>query len=142
MPLANLINLSFLSFPLACISSTPRTHAHINLWHKSDLLFCISLSVYFFSLWCTQLVTATGCYNMTKCPREIHEIEAVMAGAPWPVKKTSTGVGNGLESKAWLATACITDMNSCHFHISFPSKFCEKIIPLVPYTYTFSTFPL
>ncbi|WJX48218.1 Xaa-Pro dipeptidase [Trifolium repens] len=46
------------------------------------------------------LVTATGCYNMTKCPREIHEIEAVMAGAPWPVKKTSTGVGNGLESKA------------------------------------------
>ncbi|KAK2385352.1 Metallopeptidase M24 family protein [Trifolium repens] len=46
------------------------------------------------------LVTATGCYNMTKCPREIHEIEAVMAGAPWPIKKTSTGVGNGMESKA------------------------------------------
>ncbi|KAL5052740.1 hypothetical protein RYX36_033422 [Vicia faba] len=46
------------------------------------------------------LVTATGCYNMTKCPRKIQEIEAVMAGAPWPVKKTSTTVGNGLESKA------------------------------------------
>ncbi|KAJ1438018.1 Peptidase M24 [Sesbania bispinosa] len=46
------------------------------------------------------LVTAAGCYNMTKCPREIQEIEAVMAGAPWPAKKTSTYVGNGLESKA------------------------------------------
>ncbi|XP_020973001.1 LOW QUALITY PROTEIN: xaa-Pro dipeptidase [Arachis ipaensis] len=34
------------------------------------------------------LVTAAGCYNMTKCPREIKEIEAVMAGAPWPIKKT------------------------------------------------------
>ncbi|KAJ1408142.1 Peptidase M24 [Sesbania bispinosa] len=45
------------------------------------------------------LVTAAGCYNMTKCPREIREIEAVMAGAPWPAKKTSTYVGNGLESK-------------------------------------------
>ncbi|OIV93606.1 hypothetical protein TanjilG_04838 [Lupinus angustifolius] len=32
------------------------------------------------------VVTATGCYNMTKCPREIHEVEAVMAGAPWPPK--------------------------------------------------------
>ncbi|KAK7251484.1 hypothetical protein RIF29_34731 [Crotalaria pallida] len=35
------------------------------------------------------VVTASGCYNMTKCPREIQEIEAVMAGAPWPAKKTS-----------------------------------------------------
>ncbi|KAG5041597.1 hypothetical protein JHK85_014073 [Glycine max] len=33
------------------------------------------------------LVTATGCYNMTKCPREMREIEAVMAGAPWPAQK-------------------------------------------------------
>ncbi|KAH1235847.1 Xaa-Pro dipeptidase [Glycine max] len=31
------------------------------------------------------------------CPREIQEIEAVMAGAPWPAKKTSTHVGNGLQ---------------------------------------------
>lgn len=46
------------------------------------------------------LVTAAGCYNMTKCPREIHEIEAAMAGGPWPVKKTSTSVENGLVSKA------------------------------------------
>ncbi|CAL1414194.1 unnamed protein product [Linum trigynum] len=29
-------------------------------------------------------VTATGCKNMTKCPRTIADIEAVMAGAPWP----------------------------------------------------------
>ncbi|KAE9614018.1 putative xaa-Pro dipeptidase [Lupinus albus] len=29
------------------------------------------------------LVTAAGCYNMTKCPRTTQEIEAVMAGAPW-----------------------------------------------------------
>jgi len=34
-------------------------------------------------------VTANGCKNMTKCPREIGEIEAVMAGAPWPLDKTS-----------------------------------------------------
>ncbi|GMY36251.1 xaa-Pro dipeptidase [Fagus crenata] len=36
-------------------------------------------------------VTASGCKNMTKCPREIWEIEAVMAGAPWPLNKTSVG---------------------------------------------------
>ncbi|KAL9330086.1 hypothetical protein ACSQ67_005089 [Phaseolus vulgaris] len=35
------------------------------------------------------LVTAAGCYNMTKCPREIGEIEGVMAGAPWPAKNIS-----------------------------------------------------
>ncbi|XP_018819043.1 xaa-Pro dipeptidase [Juglans regia] len=32
-------------------------------------------------------VTASGCKNMTKCPREILDIEAVMAGAPWPLEK-------------------------------------------------------
>ncbi|XP_078176696.1 metallopeptidase M24 family protein isoform X1 [Carex rostrata] len=32
-------------------------------------------------------VTAGGCRNMTNCPRETWEIEAVMAGAPWPLKK-------------------------------------------------------
>uniref|UniRef100_A0A2N9J6R7 Uncharacterized protein n=1 Tax=Fagus sylvatica TaxID=28930 RepID=A0A2N9J6R7_FAGSY len=36
-------------------------------------------------------VTASGCKNMTKCSREIWEIEAVMAGAPWPLNKTSVG---------------------------------------------------
>uniref|UniRef100_A0A6M2E831 Xaa-Pro dipeptidase n=1 Tax=Populus davidiana TaxID=266767 RepID=A0A6M2E831_9ROSI len=30
-------------------------------------------------------VTAGGCQNMTKCPRQISEIEAVMAGSPWPL---------------------------------------------------------
>ncbi|KAL7096792.1 hypothetical protein ACP275_10G102000 [Erythranthe tilingii] len=34
-------------------------------------------------------VTCDGCVNMTKCPREIKEIEAVMAGAPWPINRTS-----------------------------------------------------
>ncbi|XP_073000238.1 uncharacterized protein [Typha latifolia] len=29
-------------------------------------------------------VTAEGCKNLTNCPRETWEIEAVMAGAPWP----------------------------------------------------------
>ncbi|XP_047310161.1 xaa-Pro dipeptidase [Impatiens glandulifera] len=29
-------------------------------------------------------VTSDGCVNMTKVPRETHEIEAVMAGVPWP----------------------------------------------------------
>ncbi|KAM0933575.1 putative xaa-Pro dipeptidase [Dioscorea sansibarensis] len=30
-------------------------------------------------------VTSTGCKNLTNCPRETWEIEAVMAGAPWPL---------------------------------------------------------
>uniref|UniRef100_A0A6N2MNG7 Peptidase M24 domain-containing protein n=1 Tax=Salix viminalis TaxID=40686 RepID=A0A6N2MNG7_SALVM len=30
-------------------------------------------------------VTAGGCQNMTKCPRQVFEIEAVMAGSPWPL---------------------------------------------------------
>jgi Xaa-Pro dipeptidase len=33
------------------------------------------------------VVTADGCENLTKCPREIQEVEAVMAGAAWPVSK-------------------------------------------------------
>ncbi|TQD79615.1 hypothetical protein C1H46_034840 [Malus baccata] len=37
------------------------------------------------------LVTANGCKNMTKVPQEISEIEAVMAGAPWPLDKSSSG---------------------------------------------------
>ncbi|XP_050219269.1 uncharacterized protein LOC126669762 isoform X2 [Mercurialis annua] len=32
-------------------------------------------------------VTANGCHNMTNCPREVWEIEAVMAGAAWPLNK-------------------------------------------------------
>uniref|UniRef100_A0A2P2LCK9 Xaa-pro dipeptidase n=1 Tax=Rhizophora mucronata TaxID=61149 RepID=A0A2P2LCK9_RHIMU len=31
-------------------------------------------------------VTANGCKNMTMVPRDTWEIEAVMAGAPWPLK--------------------------------------------------------
>lgn len=30
-------------------------------------------------------VTANGCRNLTDCPRKTWEIEAVMAGAPWPL---------------------------------------------------------
>ncbi|KAJ0964603.1 hypothetical protein J5N97_025741 [Dioscorea zingiberensis] len=30
-------------------------------------------------------VTSTGCKNLTNCPRQTWEIEAVMAGAPWPL---------------------------------------------------------
>eukprot|EP00252_Welwitschia_mirabilis_P020733 TRINITY_DN5139_c0_g1_i2.p1 TRINITY_DN5139_c0_g1~~TRINITY_DN5139_c0_g1_i2.p1 ORF type:complete len:492 (+),score=94.77 TRINITY_DN5139_c0_g1_i2:65-1540(+) len=33
------------------------------------------------------LITADGCKNLTKCPRETWEIEAVMRGEPWPLKK-------------------------------------------------------
>ncbi|PIN07218.1 Xaa-Pro dipeptidase [Handroanthus impetiginosus] len=40
-------------------------------------------------------VTSDGCLNMTKCPREIRDIEAVMAGAPWPIKLTSIPSVNG-----------------------------------------------
>lgn len=32
---------------------------------------------------------------MSKCPRKIEEIEAVMAGAPWPIEKTTFLSGNG-----------------------------------------------
>jgi Xaa-Pro dipeptidase len=34
---------------------------------------------------------------MTKCPRKISEIEAVMAGAPWPIDKASIYLENGRE---------------------------------------------
>ncbi|KAL2555234.1 Metallopeptidase M24 family protein [Forsythia ovata] len=40
-------------------------------------------------------VTSSGCVNMTKCPREIQEIEAVMTGAPWPILKTTIPPANG-----------------------------------------------
>ncbi|KAH0657065.1 hypothetical protein KY285_031947 [Solanum tuberosum] len=40
-------------------------------------------------------VTSSGCVNMSKCPRKIEEIEAVMAGAPWPIEKTTFLSGNG-----------------------------------------------
>lgn len=30
------------------------------------------------------LITAEGCENLTVCPRTVAEVEAVMAGAPWP----------------------------------------------------------
>jgi Xaa-Pro dipeptidase len=30
------------------------------------------------------LVTEDGIENMTRCPRTVAEVEAVMAGAPWP----------------------------------------------------------
>ncbi|CAN6271990.1 unnamed protein product [Urochloa humidicola] len=47
-------------------------------------------------------VTAEGCRNLTNCPRETWEIEAVMAGAPWPLPASSSSAAaaeNGL-SKA------------------------------------------
>jgi Xaa-Pro dipeptidase len=37
-----------------------------------------------------QYVTAQGCRNLTNCPRETWEIEAVMAGAPWPLPASSS----------------------------------------------------
>ncbi|KAL8234825.1 hypothetical protein R6Q59_020925 [Mikania micrantha] len=33
-------------------------------------------------------VTGDGCVNMTKVPRKIEDVEAVMGGAPWPIKKS------------------------------------------------------
>ncbi|XP_024017135.1 xaa-Pro dipeptidase [Morus notabilis] len=46
-------------------------------------------------------ITANGCKNMTNVPREIHEIEAVMAGAPWPLDKVSIySAVNGEENKS------------------------------------------
>ncbi|CAI9100525.1 OLC1v1037645C1 [Oldenlandia corymbosa var. corymbosa] len=35
-------------------------------------------------------VTSSGCVNLTKVPREIKDIEAVMGGAPWPIKRTTS----------------------------------------------------
>ncbi len=34
------------------------------------------------------IVTAEGAESMTKVPRTVEEIEAVMAGAPWPPQST------------------------------------------------------
>ncbi|KAH7285495.1 hypothetical protein KP509_33G031100 [Ceratopteris richardii] len=31
------------------------------------------------------VITADGCENLTKCPREIRDVEAVMSGEPWPL---------------------------------------------------------
>eukprot|EP01094_Clydonella_sp_ATCC50884_P027362 TRINITY_DN7832_c1_g1_i1.p1 TRINITY_DN7832_c1_g1~~TRINITY_DN7832_c1_g1_i1.p1 ORF type:complete len:536 (-),score=190.51 TRINITY_DN7832_c1_g1_i1:118-1659(-) len=31
------------------------------------------------------IITADGMENMTKCPRTVEEVEAVMAGKPWPI---------------------------------------------------------
>ncbi|XP_006648470.1 xaa-Pro dipeptidase [Oryza brachyantha] len=42
-------------------------------------------------------VTAHGCKNLTNCPRETWEIEAVMAGEPWPLRSsTALATNNGL----------------------------------------------
>nr|GEY43791.1 xaa-Pro dipeptidase [Tanacetum cinerariifolium] len=36
----------------------------------------------------SQYVTSDGCVNMTKVPRKIEDVEAVMGGASWPIKKS------------------------------------------------------
>ncbi|CAD5187904.1 uncharacterized protein LOC135582740 isoform X1 [Musa acuminata AAA Group] len=41
------------------------------------------------------VVTADGCKNLTNCPRETWEIEAVMAGAPWPLDHARFKSQNG-----------------------------------------------
>lgn len=33
------------------------------------------------------VMTADGCYSLTDVPREVADVEAVMAGEPWPRKK-------------------------------------------------------
>ncbi|CAM0946149.1 unnamed protein product [Alopecurus aequalis] len=43
-------------------------------------------------------VTAQGCKNMTNVPRETWEIEAVMAGAPWPSRASSSSVTTATEN--------------------------------------------
>lgn len=43
----------------------------------------------------SQLVTAEGCRNLTNCPRKSWEIEAVMAGAPWPPAPAALGQNGG-----------------------------------------------
>ncbi|KAG5547269.1 hypothetical protein RHGRI_013070 [Rhododendron griersonianum] len=42
-------------------------------------------------------ITANGCVNMTKVPRETWEIEAVMAGQSWPLKNEQPCSENGVE---------------------------------------------
>ncbi|VAI45755.1 unnamed protein product [Triticum turgidum subsp. durum] len=68
---------------LACSQRT-------NRYHGSEVLYFghgYVLSLY---------VTAQGCKNLTNCPRETWEIEAVMAGAPWPPRASVTRAENGL----------------------------------------------
>lgn len=50
---------------------------------------CVVSDIPVFSCCLWQHVTANGCKNMTNVPREIWEIEAVMAGAAWPLDKAS-----------------------------------------------------
>ncbi|KAK6941412.1 Aminopeptidase P, N-terminal [Dillenia turbinata] len=40
-------------------------------------------------------VTSNGSKNLTSCPRKTYEIEAVMAGAPWPASSASHSAVNG-----------------------------------------------
>ncbi|XP_068652092.1 uncharacterized protein [Aristolochia californica] len=40
-------------------------------------------------------VTSNGCKNLTNCPRETWEIEAVMAGASWPLNQASVSQNGG-----------------------------------------------
>ncbi|XP_077217115.1 metallopeptidase M24 family protein [Tasmannia lanceolata] len=42
-------------------------------------------------------ITCNGCKNLSNCPRERWEIEAVMAGAPWPLDKSFSrgNIGEG-----------------------------------------------
>ncbi|CAA6660959.1 unnamed protein product [Spirodela intermedia] len=47
------------------------------------------------AMWYDALVTAEGCRNLTNCPRKTWEIEAVMAGAPWPPPPPATLSQNG-----------------------------------------------
>ncbi|KAK8956122.1 hypothetical protein KSP40_PGU010554 [Platanthera guangdongensis] len=48
------------------------------------------------------VVTLNGCRNLTNVPREIWEIEAVMAGEPWPLKQKQTPLEPGLEPTSTL----------------------------------------
>lgn len=83
------IALLLFSLPMAAIYHS----IHLAIIFPS----CCYIVLFFFCsfFYFLQHVTAGGCKNMTKCPREISEIEAVMAGAPWPIDKTSIYLENG-----------------------------------------------
>lgn len=50
---------------------------------------CVCFGSYDLPFFYFQHVTSSGCKNLTNCPRETWEIEAVMAGALWTLEKNS-----------------------------------------------------
>ena len=81
------INVPILKLLFLCHLYSFDINLSLHAFHFIGFFFFF-LGAFFFTFLFLQQVTASGCKNMTKCPRKIWEIEAVMAGEPWPLDKT------------------------------------------------------